>query len=97
MGRIPEETIEALRERIDIVDLVGRHVTLRQSGRSFKGLCPFHDEKTPSFQVNPERDIFHCFGCGVGGDAFQFLMRHDNLSFPDLMGIGTLDMRASTR
>ena len=83
MGRIPDETIETLRERVDIVDLVGRHVSLRQSGRSFKGLCPFHDEKTPSFHVNPERDIFHCFGCGAGGDAFQFLMRHENLSFPE--------------
>jgi DNA primase len=83
VGRIPEETIEALRERIDIVDLVGRYISLRQSGRSFKGLCPFHDEKTPSFHVNPERDVFHCFGCGVGGDAFQFVMRHDNLSFPE--------------
>lgn len=83
MGRIPEETIETLRDRVDIVDLVGRHVSLRQSGRSFKGLCPFHDEKTPSFHVTPERGIFHCFGCGVGGDAFQFLMRHENLSFPE--------------
>ncbi len=83
MGRIPEETIETLRERIDIVDLVGRHVSLRQSGRSFKGLCPFHDEKTPSFHVNPERSIFHCFGCGAGGDAFQFVMRHEALSFPE--------------
>ncbi len=87
MGRIPEETIEALRERVDIVDLVGRYVSLRQSGRSFKGLCPFHDEKTPSFHVNPERDIFHCFGCGVGGDAFQFVMRHDNLSFPEAVRV----------
>jgi len=83
VGRIPDETIETVRDRIDIVELVGRYVSLRQTGRSFKGLCPFHDEKTASFHVHPERGMFHCFGCGVGGDALQFLMRHDNLSFPE--------------
>jgi DNA primase len=83
VGRIPEETIEAIRNRIDIVDLVGRYVSLRQAGRSFKGLCPFHHEKTPSFHVNPQLGIFHCFGCNAGGNAFAFLMRHDNLTFPE--------------
>jgi len=83
VGRIPEETIEAIRNRVDIVDLVGRYVSLRQAGRSFKGLCPFHDEKTPSFHVNPQLGIFHCFGCNAGGNAFAFLMRKDNLSFPE--------------
>ena len=83
MGRIPEETIEAIRNRTDIVDLVGRYVSLRQVGRSFKGLCPFHQEKTPSFHVHPERQIFHCFGCGEGGNGFVFLMKHENLSFPE--------------
>jgi DNA primase len=83
VGRIPEETIEAIRNRVDLVDLVGRYVSLRQAGRSFKGLCPFHDEKTPSFQVNPQLGIFHCFGCNAGGNAFAFLMRHDNLTFPE--------------
>jgi DNA primase len=83
VGRIPEETIEAIRSRIDIVDLVGRYVALKQTGRSFKGLCPFHGEKTPSFHVNPERQIFHCFGCGAGGDAFGFLIQHENLSFAE--------------
>src|SRR5690606_15555584 len=58
-------------------------VSLRQAGRSFKGLCPFHSEKTPSFQVNPQLGIFHCFGCHAGGNAFAFLMRHDNLTFPE--------------
>ena len=85
MGRIPEETIEAIRNRIDLVDLVGRYVSLRQAGRSFKGLCPFHHEKTPSFQVNPQLGIFHCFGCNAGGNAFAFLMRHDNLTFPEAL------------
>ncbi|MCU0669438.1 MAG: CHC2 zinc finger domain-containing protein, partial [Myxococcota bacterium] len=83
MSRIPEETIEAVRTRVDIVDLVGRYVSLRQTGRSFKGLCPFHNEKTPSFHVHPERQIFHCFGCDSGGNAFAFLMKHENLSFPE--------------
>lgn len=83
MGRIPEETIEAIRNRIDIVDLVGRYVALKQAGRSWKGLCPFHHEKTPSFQVNPQLGIFHCFGCNAGGNVFAFLMRHDNLTFPE--------------
>ena len=83
MGRIPEETIEAIRNRTDIVDLIGRYVSLRQTGRSFKGLCPFHQEKTPSFHVHPERQIFHCFGCGEGGNGFVFLMKHENLSFPE--------------
>jgi DNA primase len=83
VSRIPEETIEAVRTRVDIVDLVGRYVSLRQTGRSFKGLCPFHNEKTPSFHVHPERQIFHCFGCDSGGNAFAFLMKHENLSFPE--------------
>src|SRR5690606_31530439 len=87
VGRIPEETIEAIRNRIDIVDLVGRYVSLRQAGRSFKGLCPFHSEKTPSFHVNPQLGIFHCFGCNAGGNAFAFLMRHDNLTFPEAVRV----------
>ena len=68
---------------MDIVELVGRFVNLRKSGQNYKGLCPFHGEKTPSFMVNPKKGIFHCFGCGVGGDAFGFLMRQDRLSFPE--------------
>jgi DNA primase len=83
MGRIPEETIQAIRDRVDVVGLIGRYVTLKKAGRSFKGLCPFHQEKTPSFTVNPERGIFHCFGCGESGNAISFLMRHENLTFPE--------------
>src|SRR5262249_23006878 len=60
-----------------------RFVNLRKAGTGWKGLCPFHAEKTPSFTVNPRKGIFHCFGCGVGGDAFGFLMRQDRLSFPE--------------
>ena len=83
MGRIPEDTIQTIRDRVDIVDLVGRHVTLKRAGRTWKGLCPFHQEKTPSFIVSPDRGTFHCFGCGEGGNAFAFLMRHENLTFPE--------------
>jgi DNA primase len=83
LGRIPEDTIQTIRDRIDIVDLVGRYVNLKKAGRSFKGLCPFHQEKTPSFVVTPDRGTYHCFGCGEGGNAFAFLMRHENLTFPE--------------
>ena len=83
MGRIPEETIQAVRDRTDLVDLIGRHVTLKKRGASHWGLCPFHDEKTPSFHVRPDRGFYHCFGCGESGNAFDFLIRHDNLTFPE--------------
>ena len=83
MGRIPEETIQAIRDRIDIVALIGRYVDLKKAGRNHKGRCPFHEEKTPSFNVNPDRQIFHCFGCQVGGNVMKFLMLYENLSFPE--------------
>jgi DNA primase len=83
MGRIPEETIQTVRDRIDIVDLIGRHVTLKKRGSSHWGLCPFHDEKSPSFHVRPERGIYHCFGCGESGNAFDFLIRQESLTFPE--------------
>ncbi len=83
MARIPEPTIHEIRERIDIVDLIGRYLSLRPSGRNFVGLCPFHNEKTPSFNVSRERQIWHCFGCGEGGHVFSFLVRHENLTFPE--------------
>jgi DNA primase len=75
--------LDEIRVSVDIVDLVGRFVNLKKAGQNWKGLCPFHAEKTPSFMVNPKKGIFHCFGCGIGGDAFGFLMRQDRLSFPE--------------
>jgi DNA primase len=75
--------LDDIRGGVDIVDLVGRFVNLKKAGVNWKGLCPFHSEKTPSFMVNPKKGIFHCFGCGVGGDAFGFLMRQDKLTFPE--------------
>ncbi len=83
MASYPQAVLEDIRTAVDIVDLVGRFVNLRKTGQNWKGLCPFHAEKTPSFMVNPKKGIFHCFGCGVGGDAFGFLMRQDRLAFPE--------------
>ncbi|MFQ5830383.1 MAG: DNA primase [Candidatus Methylomirabilia bacterium] len=75
--------LDEIRSRVDVVDLIGQFVNLRRAGENWKGLCPFHAEKTPSFTVNPKKGIFHCFGCGVGGDAFGFVIRQDRLSFPE--------------
>ncbi|HEY8155289.1 MAG TPA: DNA primase [Myxococcota bacterium] len=83
MGRIPDQIIQQIRERVDLVDLVGRFVTLKKAGRNYKGLCPFHGEKTPSFNVNPDRQAFYCFGCQEGGNAITFLMKIEGLSFPE--------------
>ncbi|HXX47726.1 MAG TPA: DNA primase [Myxococcota bacterium] len=83
MGRIPEQVVAEIRERADIVQFVGRYVTLRKSGSRFWGLCPFHSEKTASFQVNEDKQIFYCFGCGAGGDVFAFRMKQEALDFPD--------------
>lgn len=81
MPRIPEETIQQVLAATDIVDLVGRYVKLRRVGSQFKGLCPFHTEKSPSFYVTPSRGTYHCFGCGAGGSAIRFLMEHDGMQF----------------
>jgi DNA primase len=81
VGRIPEEIIRKIRDHVDVVELIGRSVTLKRAGRNYKGLCPFHDEKTPSFNVNPDRQSFYCFGCQEGGDVFSFLMKSENLTF----------------
>lgn len=83
MGRIPEETIEQVIAATDIVDLVGSYLPLKRAGSNFKANCPFHNEKTPSFMVNPSRQSYHCFGCGEGGNAISFVMAYENLPFPD--------------
>jgi DNA primase len=80
-GRIPENKIDEVRTAADIVEIISGYVTLKKRGRNFLGLCPFHDEKTPSFSVSPEKQIFHCFGCGKGGNVFTFLMEHEKFSF----------------
>ncbi|HEY5975305.1 MAG TPA: DNA primase [Geobacteraceae bacterium] len=80
---IPEEKVAEVRERAGIVEVIGDYISLRRSGANFQGLCPFHGEKTPSFNVNPARGIFHCFGCGVGGNVVTFVMKMEGLSFPE--------------
>lgn len=79
--------ISQIREKIDIVALISEYLPLKQMGRNFKRTCPFHNEKTPSFVVSPERQIWHCFGCNRGGDAFTFLMEYENLEFPEALRI----------
>jgi DNA primase len=81
--RVPPEVLDEIRARVDLVDLVGAVVPLKRAGERWKGLCPFHQEKTPSFTVHPKLHLFHCFGCHAGGDAFEFLRRHDRLEFPE--------------
>ena len=82
-GKVTEQVIEEIRARVDIVELIGARMTLKKSGATFKGCCPFHHEKTPSFHVNPVRQSYHCFGCGEHGDVFKFLMKQDGLAFMD--------------
>jgi DNA primase len=80
---IPEDKVSEIKNRADIVEVVSEVVLLKKTGKNYAGLCPFHPEKTPSFTVNPEKQIFYCFGCAAGGNVFSFLMKHDGISFPD--------------
>ena len=81
-GKASKETIERIRNSLDIVDVIGSYVQVKRTGNTAKALCPFHKEKTPSFNVNPARQAFHCFGCGAGGDVFKFVMMYENVDFP---------------
>ncbi len=87
MPLIRDEDIDEVRQRADIVDVISTQVQLKKAGRTFKGLCPFHDEKTPSFIVNPDRQTYHCFGCGEGGNVISFVMKTENLDFPDAVKV----------
>jgi DNA primase len=80
---IPQHVIDQIRDRSDVVEVVGQYVDLKRAGTNYKGLCPFHQERTPSFVVSPDRQIYHCFGCGKGGNVFQFLIEMDGVSFPE--------------
>ena len=82
MSRYPREVVEAIKDRSDLVDLIGTYVSLKRAGSNYGGLCPFHSEKTPSFTVFPDNQSFFCFGCEAGGDAFSFIMRVENLDYP---------------
>lgn len=79
--RFSSDLLEEIRNRCDVVDIISEYVHLKPAGKGFKGLCPFHEEKTPSFMVSPEKQLFHCFGCGEGGNVFNFLMKYEKLSF----------------
>ncbi|MBP2680587.1 MAG: primase, partial [Candidatus Krumholzibacteriota bacterium] len=81
--QIPQEIISEIRDRADIVEVVSQYVELRRVGANFSALCPFHDERSPSFTVSPDKQIFHCFGCGRGGNVFTFLMEIEGIAFPE--------------
>jgi DNA primase len=80
---IPQAFIQELLSRVDVVDVVGRSVALKKAGANYQGLCPFHNEKSPSFSVSPTKQFYHCFGCGAHGSALGFLMEHQGLSYVD--------------
>src|SRR5476649_784883 len=83
MAGISPATLERIRAASDIVDVIGACVPLKRAGANFVALCPFHKEKSPSFNVNPHKQIFHCFGCHKGGDVFTFVKDYENIDFPD--------------
>ena len=80
---ISQDSIDGLKSRIDIVDVIGNYVELKKAGANYKGLCPFHDEKSPSFSVSPSKQFYHCFGCQASGDAIKFVMEYEKLSYPE--------------
>ena len=80
---IPEATIDELRSNVNILDIISQYVQLHKSGKNWFGICPFHSEKTPSFSVNEQKQIFHCFSCHRGGNVFKFIMELEGLSFPE--------------
>jgi DNA primase len=82
MGTIPTHNIEQIAAANDIVEVIGSYFPLKRAGSSYKALCPFHQEKSPSFNVSPQRQSFHCFGCGAGGSVFRFVMDYEHLDFP---------------
>ncbi|MDE6948509.1 MAG: DNA primase, partial [Limosilactobacillus sp.] len=85
MAKIPRNVIDEIRNSVDIGDVIGRYVQLHQAGKNLIGLCPFHDEKTPSFSVNEEKQFFYCFGCHRSGNVFQFLMELKHIDFVDVV------------
>ena len=100
---IPSQTIEQIAAANDIVEVIGAYFPLKRAGTNFKSLCPFHQEKTPSFTVSPSRQTFHCFGCGAGGSVFRFVMDYEHVDFPDAVrklatrvGITVVETRGAT-
>ena len=80
---ISQDSIEGLKTRLDIIDVIGNYIELKRAGTNYKAVCPFHDEKTPSFVISPQKQIYHCFGCGAGGDSIKFVMEYEKLSYPE--------------
>ena len=80
-GRIPQSFIDTLLDRTDVVEVVDKRIKLKKTGKNYSARCPFHDEKTPSFSVNPDKQFYYCFGCGAGGNAIGFVMDYDNIDF----------------
>lgn len=83
MARYSEELIDEIKNSNDIVDVISQYISLKRSGRNYFGLCPFHNEKSPSFSVSPDKQIFHCFGCGVGGNVFSFISKIEGINFKE--------------
>ncbi|MEX1056641.1 MAG: DNA primase, partial [Natronospirillum sp.] len=82
-GLIPQSFIDEVIDRVDIVDVIGHRVKLKRTGKNYSALCPFHNEKTPSFSINPQKQFYYCFGCGAAGNSLKFLLEHDRLEFPE--------------
>ncbi|MFH1552530.1 MAG: DNA primase [Candidatus Omnitrophota bacterium] len=87
MSKIPQEIIDQILDRLDIVEVISDYIQLKKAGRSFKANCPFHNEKTPSFVVSPDKQIYHCFGCGAGGNTIGFVMKYENMEFPEAVRV----------
>lgn len=87
MVRYSENLIDEIKTNNDIVDIISQYVILKRSGRNFLGLCPFHKEKSPSFSVSPDKQIFHCFGCGIGGDVITFISKIDNIGYREAIEV----------
>ena len=85
MPQIPQHIIDQVLQNTEIVDIISEAVTLKKTGANYKACCPFHQEKTPSFVVSSDKQIFHCFGCGVGGNVVSFLMQYEKIEFPEAM------------
>ena len=101
-GRITQSFLDTLLDRLDIVEVVDRRVKLKKTGKNYSARCPFHDEKTPSFSVNPDKQFYYCFGCGAGGNALGFVMDYENLEFPQAVetlasSVGLEVVREETR
>lgn len=92
---IPEDTLNAIRDRVDLVAIIGAVVTLKRAGATWKGCCPFHEERTPSFSVRPLQGKYRCFGCNESGDAFRFVMKTRGVSFPEAVRLLAADVGVS--